>query len=419
MTHTADRGLRPVRPVMSFPWLDGKPQRPPVVRHSLEHDSETLHLFFGDTHGHSKLSADSWYHTPQQYFRYGRDVARLDFCALTDHDAPLSLARFPRRWRRAVQAVRKCHRPGRFVIFHAFEWTSGTPEGSMQQRIPGRDRWGYLEDPKHFGHRNVYFPGDEVPDHVFSHDDPDYDTPEKLWSAMAPFGAVSIPHHPLGGPVCPFDWDHFNPECEPVVEIYSTHGSSVHGGCRHEIYNPYLNGKHSVRAALDRGLMFGFMASSDTHLGLAGNSTLPDPNISFSQWYFKGRHRPPGPGIAAVYARNLSREAVFEALRARRCYALTGDRIVLDVRANGRFMGESFKAADAVEISIHVKAPAPVHSVEIVKNGCVSATFHEHGTEARIDFSDPHRSTPRDYIYVRVLLRNAHMAWSSPVWITA
>ena len=41
-------------------------------------------LLFGDLHGHSNLSDGTG--TPEDYFRYARDVAALDVAALTDHD---------------------------------------------------------------------------------------------------------------------------------------------------------------------------------------------------------------------------------------------------------------------------------------------------------------------------------------------
>jgi len=403
---------------MSFPWIDARPRRPQRVRNEIEIDGKKYDLYWGDTHGHSNLSADSWYHSPDGYYRYGRDTARLDFCALTDHDAPMSLAKYPERWDRTIEAAGLHYEPGYFATVVAYEWTSGTPEGSMISRVMGRRRFNYLDNPRHFGHRNIYFPGDNYPDHVFSHDDPRYGTPEKLWKAMRPYGAISIPHHPLGGPVCPFIWDWFDEELEPVVEIYSTHGNSESEGCMHEIYNPYHNGRHSVRSALDHGLRFGFIASSDTHMGLAGNYTWPDLNISFSQLYFRGKNRPPGPGLAAMYLSELTREAIFDALKNRRVYAVTGARIVLDVRAGGVFMGGVLNSGDKlVPLDIHVKTDTPIHTIDIVKNGKTVKSYVDPGTETEIEYIDSGREMNVDYIYVRVVRRDAHMAWSSPVWI--
>ena len=42
-----------------------------------------------------------------------------------------------------------------------------------------------------------------------------------------------------------------------------------------------------------------------------------------------------GSGRAVVLAEALTREAVFDALHARRCYATTGAPIVLDFTVNG------------------------------------------------------------------------------------
>ena len=41
-------------------------------------------LFWGDVHGHSAISDGKG--SPGDYFTYARDVARLDFVVLTDHD---------------------------------------------------------------------------------------------------------------------------------------------------------------------------------------------------------------------------------------------------------------------------------------------------------------------------------------------
>jgi hypothetical protein len=53
------------------------------------------------------------------------------------------------------------------------------------------------------------------------------------------------------------------------------------------------------------------VASTDDHLGYPGAY---------------------GEGLAAVYADSLTRESIMEALRARRTYAVNGDRIRLDFK---------------------------------------------------------------------------------------
>jgi len=387
-------------------------------RQDIELNGKQYHLYWGDLHGHSGLSPDAFLSTPEQYYRYGRDVAKLDFAALTDHDAPWGLAAVPKRWKKSVAATRRFNEEGRYVTFIAYEWTSGSGLVCMAHTLKRLDRYAYLKDPKHFGHRNVYYPGDEAPDKVCSVDSSECDTPEKLWKHMEKYGALSIPHHPLGGPIFPFKWEHFNEKYEPVVEIYSWHGNSECDGCPYEIYNAYKNGKHSVRVPLEEGRHFGFIGSSDNHDGYAGNLTRPPRLIKFLQMFYHGKPTP-GPGIAAVYAENLSREAIFKALRAHRAYAVTGARIVLDVRANRTtFMGGRMKSSGKpVSIYIYARGIAPLRNIEVIKNGETDRVFKGTGKNFLCVFTDNKRLRNEDYIYIRVTQNDGQMAWSSPIWI--
>ncbi|MBC7225119.1 MAG: hypothetical protein H5T59_12755, partial [Anaerolineae bacterium] len=130
-------------------------------------------LFWGEIHGHSWLSDGTA--DPEAYFRYGREVACLDFCALTDHDTWLT----PEKWAIIRHVVQAHHRPREFVTLLGFEWSSG-----QFWTAPGR----------RFGHKNVYYVGETGP--FFSHLDPRYDTPAKLWAALGPAQSITIAHHP-------------------------------------------------------------------------------------------------------------------------------------------------------------------------------------------------------------------------------
>ena len=72
-------------------------------------------LLFGDLHGHSNMSDGTG--TPEDYYRFARDVAGLDVSALTDHDhwgMPF-LDETPANWSRIEAAARTFYEPGRFV----------------------------------------------------------------------------------------------------------------------------------------------------------------------------------------------------------------------------------------------------------------------------------------------------------------
>ncbi|MFP3904643.1 MAG: DUF3604 domain-containing protein, partial [Armatimonadota bacterium] len=103
----------------------------------------------------------------------------------------------------------------------------------------------------------------------------------------------------------------------------------------------------TVREGLKRGHRFGVIGSSDGHGGYPGNYLM---------------------GLAAVYAKKFTREGLFEAFRSRRCYGVTGDRIVVDFTANGRPMGSEIEPGDC-EIEYCVRAMDAIDRVEIIKNG--------------------------------------------------
>jgi hypothetical protein len=72
-------------------------------------------------------------------------------------------------------------------------------------------------------------------------------------------------------------------------------------------------------------------------------------------------------GLTGVYATELTRPAIFEAIRKRRCYAITGEPIGVDFRVNGNLMGSEIDARDGPVIEAVVEGTAKPISVEVVK----------------------------------------------------
>ena len=56
-----------------------------------------------------------------------------------------------------------------------------------------------------------------------------------------------------------------------------------------------------------------------------------------------------------------------EALKARRCYGTTGQRILLEVTADGKPMGASYQTNQPPEISVNVVGTAPIERVDIFR----------------------------------------------------
>ena len=332
-------------------------------------------LFFGDIHGHSRLSDGSG--TPEDYYRYAREVSGLDIAALTDHADHGTIPIKGRVWDRIKNAANNAYDPGHFVTFLGFEWTN----------------WEY-------GHRNVYYRDGNGP--VFRSIDNESNTPYKIWDLIESEEAMTIAHHVGGGPVST-DWDVKPGPKEWLVEISSIHGTSEYYGGEAGIYRP-VKGRF-VRDALSRGYRLGIIGSGDTHDGHPGQRTL-GAEVS---------------GILGVYSTELTREAVWDAFKSRRVYATSGPKIILDFRAADSPMGSEVEWASSqgpVPLVISAIGCDIIGSVEIIRNG--EKIFDEKAEGFFVHFllEDNNPKNGTSWYYARVLQMDGNIAWSSPVWVT-
>jgi hypothetical protein len=334
-----------------------------------------LKLYFGDIHGHSRLSDGTG--TPEDYYHFAREVSGLDIAALTDH-ADFGMIQIKGEvWKRIKDAANKMYSPGHFVTFVGFEWTN----------------WNY-------GHRNVYYRDRDGP--IFRSFDPNCNTPEKLWKLISPYEAMTIAHHVGGGPVA-IDWSIPPGPNECLVEICSIHGSSEYYGCESGIYHPQEG--HFVRDALSLGYKLGIIGSGDTHDGHPGQRSINAPVT----------------GILGVYAVELTREAVWEAFRKRQVYGTSGPKIILNFRVCDSPMGsEVIWPASKGPIPIVFRSICcdKIDRVEIIRNGVPVFREKGEGVFIQLLIEDPEPPKGTSWYYARVLQKDGNMAWSSPVWVT-
>jgi len=335
-------------------------------------ESSEFRLLWGDIHQHSRLSDGTG--EPEDLVRYARKVGNLDLFALTDHDHH-GLRPLASSWERIREAIARANDPGRFVALLAYEWTSWT-----------------------YGHRNVYYPDDAG--ELFSFADSATNTPEELWDALPEGRALTIAHHTGGGPV-PIDWSwEPPPNRERLVEISSIHGSSECFGCPKGIYDPVPGA--FVHDALARGYRLGFVGSGDGHVGHPGETASPCG------------------GLLGVYASGRTREEVWEALDARRTYATTGERIVLEVRLGVHWMGEEVSASalpDPLAFRFVACGTAPIDLVELLENGTPIDTVFGKGTAIEGSLRARRNLAASSYYYIRLTQMDGGIAWSSPIWV--
>ncbi|MEM8712471.1 MAG: DUF3604 domain-containing protein, partial [Planctomycetota bacterium] len=334
-------------------------------------------ILWGDLHGHSGLSDGTG--AVEDYFEYARDIARLDFIALTDHDhfGMRFLDASPEGWSAIRRATDAFHDPPRFTAILGYEWTS----------------WIH-------GHRHVlYFDGEgDVLSSITPEGAPAYDTPTRLWEALRGRDAMTIAHHSSGNPI-PINWTYPpDPVLEPVTEIVSVHGSSeardspsVVAGSRDGNF---------VRDALDRGFDLGLIGSGDSHDGHPG---LPHLSPGYGWRPATGsRNALSGTGgLAAIRSDSAHRKSVLEALRSRACYATSGPRIAVRHRATQR------------GIRLLVAGTAPLRALDLVTGpeGEVVGQAIDPGA-IEVDITIPGAAVAgRGYAYVRVVQVDGGAAW--------
>lgn len=364
-------------------------------------------VYFGDIHTHSGQSAGGLgtcgTGTVDENYRYARDVANLDFYALTEHDWQTNAG----HWATLMQKVEEYDAPGHFATIPAFEWTSLV-----------------------YGHRNVYYSDANQPFFLSWQEAlagggrqpmaAGVDSPNELWARLDQLQntlAVTAPHHPSAASH-PLNWDFWNPRYDRVVEIYSSWGSSEYAENRDRGSGCDRFGHLNVVDGLNRGLRFGLIASSDGHDGNPGNAQSPVCRHQHL-WHYLGS------GLTAVLAHDLSRQAVLQALHDRRCYAVTGAPILLDFRLNNHVMGRELTAAQVGRrplLTAAVTGTTHLIRLELIKNGrvvwrqeCGGENYNRESVSWHDDLFDLNRET---YYYFKVTQRDGEMAWSSPIWIS-
>jgi hypothetical protein len=359
-------------------------------------------LYWGDFHWHTAFTDGR--RRVGQVYQYARDAMGLDFAGCTDHDPN------PEMWQKLCDAVDEFHDPGRFVTLYGYEWTA---------HDTGQ------------GHKNVYFREKGPPAFECSRRNPDspYGYAEALWAALESLetDALTIPHHSASA-WFPVPWSKHHERFQPLVEIYSIWGSSeCWGGPRTIRYGrvqPAHLAGHSVRDALGRGLRLGFVAGSDSH---NGRCAFGGGGRDHHDADYGSREEPLYPGgITGVWAPELTRDAIWDALRARRCYATTGSRIRLHFTLNDVPMGSSctLTASDAPRhVKVEVWGTAPIARIDLIKNGVeFKASGGEQGDDGmwhtRFEYVDEELVVDTDYYYARVIQADAELAWSSPVWVS-
>ncbi len=297
-----------------------------------------------------------------------------------------------RIWRQLTSVAEEHYRPGAFTTFSAYEWTADSEGNNLHRCVIYRD--------------NSELTSSVLPFSSFLGSDP-----EQLWAALHRYEeqtggrVISIPHngnlsngimwdtHRLGGQAIDAEYARLRMRWEPVAEVTQVKGDSethpllspsdefaaFERWDRYNIMNtaetkPEMLPGSYARSALKRGLafadstginpyQFGMIGSTDSHTSLStanednffGKFANSEPGVRSPESMMAGMKNADwelgASGLAAIWARENTREALFDALERKEIYATTGPRIKLRFFASWDFVEQDLQTLDLPQVA--------------------------------------------------------------------
>jgi hypothetical protein len=242
-----------------------------------------LRPYWGDLHAQSGETVGT--NPAESYFRYARDKAFVDIVGHQANDFQITDA----FWNDLNRLTKSFDVAGRFVCVPGYEWSGNTGLGG--------DRNVFYRDEGRRIHRSSRILVDQ--------NDPaktDCYTAHDLFAALQGEDAVVIAH--VGGRYADIRVAH-DGRLERSVEVHSTWGTF----------------EWLLHDAFEQGYRVGIVCHSDDHKGRPG-ATRPGASTFGAIG-----------GLTCYLMSELTRDALFDALRHRRHYGTTGMRLFMDMRA--------------------------------------------------------------------------------------
>ncbi|QNK58218.1 DUF3604 domain-containing protein [Paenibacillus sp. PAMC21692] len=294
-----------------------------------------MQTYWGDIHNHCGISYG--FGSLENALKAAK--GQLDFCAIIGHAswydmperrAPLEFlvdfhtngfAKLAGHWDQVREVVKQFNQDHEFVTFQ-----------------------GYEAHSSEFGDHHYVSPDDDLPLVKGK-------SPADIIEQLKPRRVIAVPHHVgytpgyRGG-----NWESFNTSISPIVEVVSKHGCGMSVNSPFPYYHDMgpRDSKSTIYAAIARKHRMGFVGSTDHHAGYPGSY---------------------GDGRMAVVAAEKTREGIWEAIQARRTYAVSGDKIDCRFTLNGAHMGSEIAAgAEARDIRLDLTACDRIDKIVIFKN---------------------------------------------------
>lgn len=358
-------------------------------------EAASLRRYWGDLHGQSGETIGMG--TAEDYFRYARDLAFVDIVGHQGNDFQITDA----FWAELNRLTAAFDAPGRFVCVPGYEWSGNTGMGG-DRNIFFRREGRSIRRSSH-----ILVEGQTSSSAVY--------TANELFRALEGEDAIVIAH--VGGRYADIKAAH-DGRLERSVEVHSTWGTF----------------EWLLHDAFEKGYRVGVVCHSDDHKGRPG-ATQPGASTFGAIG-----------GLTCYFMPELTREALFEALRRRRHYGTTGARIFLDlvgtfeasvtgfsedpqlVRANEfavceAFMGDIIRPGPVpMRLAAEVVGTAPIERLDVLYGAKVVRTVRpfaasDLGRRVRVSWQGAeYRGRGRETIWQgRLTLKGNRVARFAPV----
>lgn len=350
--------------------LQGK-SNPIVVDETL-----TTKVYWGDLHCHGWGDTTMYLmhmRTPKldplSRHQQACNIGRLDFSA----PGPMSYPRTEREqlWEAYTEAVRKTDASGKYVPFLSYEAHPSGPIGDC----------------------NVIFKNLSEPM------PPDYEVP--MLEVEQRYGKredVLMQVH-IGGQTP--KWDNYKTQRERLLEVSSGFG----------------NAEWLLQKALKLGYKPAVCGCSDLHMGLLGGPRSVEPFRGRFQKVMNQRDSGYGTGpLTAVIAPQLTREHLWKAITQKSTYAISGERIFLDISCNGMMMGsEMVKKGDFI-LKVRCHGTEILDRIDLISGEYLIRSWYPGALDYSTELQLYSHDIPGDWLYMRVHQVDGSYAWTTPFW---
>jgi hypothetical protein len=244
-------------------------------------DSARIRRYWADLHGQSGETIGMG--SAEDYFRYARDAAFIDMVGHQGNDFQITDA----FWKKLNALTAEFDKPGKFVCLPGYEWSGNTGMGGDRNVFYRREG----EAIRRSSH--ILVQGQTSTEAIY--------TADKLFEWLADKDCRVIAH--VGGRYADLHYAH-DGRTERTVEVHSSWGTF----------------EWLLHDAFEKGYRVGVVCHSDDHKGRPG-ATRPGASTFGAVG-----------GLSCYFMPELTRDALFEALRKRAHYGTTGTRMFIELK---------------------------------------------------------------------------------------